>query len=157
MAALAAVDNPLTEKASAFAKVTYKIIDTCRDIVLDTFSLFSGVSTSGEAFSVWKKTAGFNPLVINFELLEALGELPDLSEQGIALEGQLAFVQYARYFGQSTHLQIVQVSQSLVEVEAVPEPTTMLGSALFAGLLGYGRKLRNKFSAHKSKVAEPME
>jgi hypothetical protein len=40
----------------------------------------------------------------------------------------------------------------MAEAEAVPEPSTLLGTAIFLGLFVSKRKLNNKLSQVKSKV-----
>jgi len=50
------------------------------------------------------------------------------------------------------NLRLVEVNNNIAEAEAVPEPSTLLGTAIFLGLLVKRRKLNNKFSQVKSKV-----
>ena len=59
---------------------------------------------------------------------------------------------YSRRFDSATSLRLIQVNNNIAEAEAVPEPSTLLGTAIFLGLFVKRRKLNNKFSYLKSKV-----
>ena len=63
---------------------------------------------------------------------------------------------YSRTFDSATNLRLVEVKNNIAEAEAeaeaVPEPSTVLGTAIFLGLFVRGRKLNNKLSQVKSKV-----
>jgi len=61
---------------------------------------------------------------------------------------------YSRTFHSTTNLRLVEVSNNLAEAEAeaVAEPSTVLGTAIFLGLLVRRQKLNNKLSQLKSKV-----
>ena len=63
---------------------------------------------------------------------------------------------YSRTFDSPTNLRLVEVKNNIAEAEAeaVPEPSTLLGTAIFLGLFVRRRKLNNKFSQVKSKVYE---
>ena len=50
------------------------------------------------------------------------------------------------------NLRLVEVNNNIAEAEAVPEPSTLLGTAIFLGLLVKRRKLNNKLSQVQSKV-----
>jgi hypothetical protein len=61
---------------------------------------------------------------------------------------------YSRTFDSATNLRLVEVKNNIAEAEAeaVAEPSTVLGTAIFLGLFVRGRKLNNKLSQLKSKV-----
>jgi len=61
---------------------------------------------------------------------------------------------YSRTFDSATNLRLVEVKNNITdaEAEAVAEPSTLLGTAIFLGLFVKRRKLNNKFSYLKSKV-----
>ena len=50
------------------------------------------------------------------------------------------------------NLSLVEVNNNIAEAEAVPEPSTLLGTVIFLGLLVKRRKLNNKLSQVQSKV-----
>ena len=58
---------------------------------------------------------------------------------------------YSRTFDSATNLRLVEVKNNIAEAEAVAEPSTLLGTAIFLGLFVRRRKLNNKFSQVKSK------
>ena len=61
---------------------------------------------------------------------------------------------YSRTFDSATNLRLVEVKNNIAEAEAeaVPEPNTVLGTAIFLGLFVWRQKLNNKLSQLKSKV-----
>ena len=59
---------------------------------------------------------------------------------------------YSRTFDSDTNLRLVEVNNNMAEAEAVPEPSTLLGTAIFLGLFVKRRKLNNKLSPVQSKV-----
>lgn len=59
---------------------------------------------------------------------------------------------YSRTFDSAASLRLVEVNNHIAEAEAVPEPSTLLGTAIFLGLLVKRRKLNNKLSPVKSKL-----
>jgi hypothetical protein len=61
---------------------------------------------------------------------------------------------YSRTFDSTTNLRLVEVNNNIAdaETEAVAEPSTILGTAIFLGLFVRRQKLNNKLSQLKSKV-----
>ena len=61
---------------------------------------------------------------------------------------------YSRTFDSATSLRLVEVNNNIAdaEAEAVAEPNTVLGTAIFLGLFVRRQKLNNKLSPLKSKV-----
>ena len=61
---------------------------------------------------------------------------------------------YSRTFDSATNLRLVEVKNNIAEAEAetVPEPSTLLDTAIFLGLFVRSRKRNNKFSQFKSKL-----
>ncbi|MEG3900428.1 PEP-CTERM sorting domain-containing protein [Microcoleus sp. B4-C5] len=147
------VSNPQSERASALGSISFSLIDTVSNILLESFELGLGLhSFKAPELSVSYNLAGnFNPTQINFAFL-AEGNTKSLSLYTSGV--------YSRTFDSTTNLRLVEVknnmavaqSQPLSEAEPVPEPTTILGTALFFCFLAKGRKFKNQFSEVKSKV-----
>jgi len=57
---------------------------------------------------------------------------------------------YSRTFDSATNLRLVEVKNNIAE--AVAEPSTVLGTAIFLGLFVRRQKLNNKLSQLKLKV-----
>ncbi|MEP6545697.1 hypothetical protein NDI47_26670 [Microcoleus vaginatus GB1-A2] len=87
----------------------------------------------------------FNPAAINFNFM-AKGSAATtlLYTSGV----------YSRTFDSATNLRLVEIKNNIAEAEAkpIPEPSTILGTAMFLGLLAKGRKFKNKLSEFKSQV-----
>jgi len=79
----------------------------------------------------------FNPTAINF----------NFRAEGIAAKSLLyTFGVYSRTFDSATNLRLVEVNNNIAEAEAVAEPSTVLGTAIFLGLFFRMQKLNNKLS-----------
>ncbi len=85
----------------------------------------------------------FNPTRINFDFL-AQG---NAKESVVYTSGE-----YSRTFDSATKLRLVEVNNNIAEAEAVPEASTILGSAIFLCFMVKGKKLQNKLSEIQSKV-----
>ncbi len=150
---LTSVSNPQSERASATGSISFALIDTVSNILLESFQFGIGVhSFKAPELSLSYNLAGnFNPTQINFAFL-AQGNTTSLS---LSTSGV-----YSRTFDSTTNLRLVEVknnmavaqAQPLPEAEPVPEPTTILGTAMFFGFLTKRRKLKNQLSEVKSKV-----
>ncbi|MGL5060919.1 MAG: PEP-CTERM sorting domain-containing protein, partial [Microcoleus sp.] len=140
---LIAVDRPESERAIASGKISFWLIDTVTSILLDSFEL---VSTLDSANGIRVNVSGsdrFYPDRINLDLLsQGNGTQSVLSASGV----------YSRTFNSATQLRLVEVKNNLAEVaaEPVPEPSTVLGTAMFLGLLFKSRKSKQKLSDVKS-------
>jgi hypothetical protein len=140
---LTSVDNRESERASARGSISFSLINTVTNILLDSFEIASGLgSSSGHYFNFFPSNS-FNPTAINFNLM---GE-GSLVHSSLYTSGA-----YSRKFDSATSLRLVQVNKNITEAEAVPEPSTLLGTAIFLGLFVKRRKLNNKLSQVKSKV-----
>jgi hypothetical protein len=83
----------------------------------------------------------FNSTAINFNFMaEASAAKSLLYTSGV----------YSRTFDSATNLRLVEVKNNIAE--AVAEPSTVLGTAIFLGLFVRRQKLNNKLSQLKLKV-----
>ncbi|MCU0546453.1 MAG: PEP-CTERM sorting domain-containing protein [Oscillatoriaceae cyanobacterium Prado104] len=134
---LISVDNPESERASATGKISFLVIDTVTSILLDSFELVSGLHSANGILLNVSGTAGFQPNNINFDLLsEGSPTKSILDASGV----------YSRTFNRETKLRLLEVKNNIAEVaaEPVPEPSTILGTAMFFGLLFKSRKLKQQ-------------
>jgi len=137
------VDNRQSERASASATISFGLINTVTNILLDSFQLASGLDSSSGLYLDLSGTNSFNPTTINLNFMP----------EGSAAKSLLyTSGRYSRTFDSGTNLRLVQVNNNMAEAEAVPEPSTLLGTAIFLGLFVSKRKLNNKLSQVKSKV-----
>ncbi|MEG4581485.1 PEP-CTERM sorting domain-containing protein [Microcoleus sp. MON1_C5] len=150
---LTSVTNPQSERASATGSISFALIDTVSNILLDSFQFGIGLhSFKAPELSLSYNLAGnFNPTQINFAFL-AQGNTTSLSLYTSGV--------YSRTFDSTTNFKLVEVknniagaqAQPVPQAEPVPEPTTILGTAMFFGFLTKRRKLKNQLSEVKSKV-----
>jgi hypothetical protein len=148
---LTSVDNRQSERASASGSISFWLINTVTNILLDSFQLASGLDSSSGFYLNLSASNSFHPTKINFNFMaERSATKSLLYTSGL----------YSRTFDSATNLRLVEVKNNLAvaksepvsEAEAVPEPSTILGTAMFLGFLAKGRKLKNKLSEVKSKV-----
>ncbi len=148
---LTSVDNRQTERASASGSISFWLINTVTNILLDSFQLASGLDSSSGIYLNLSGSNSFNPTAINFNFMA----------EGSSTKSLLYTAgEYSRTFDSATNLRLVEVKHNLAlaksepisEAEAVPEPSTILGTAMFLGFLAKGRKLKHKLSEVKSKV-----
>ena len=142
---LTSVENRQSERASASGSLSFWLIDTIANILLDSFQLASSLDSSGGVSLSVSASNSFNPTAINFNFLaEGSAAKSLLYTSGV----------YSRTFDSATNLRLVEVKNNIAEAEAeaVPEPSTILGTAIFLGLFVRGRKLNNKLSEAKLKV-----
>lgn len=138
---LTSVDNHQSELASARGNVSFLLIDTVANILLDFFEIDGSLHSFKPAGLSLSYSDSFNPTTINFDFL-AEG---NTKESIIYTSGV-----YSRTFDRATNLRLVEVKNNLAlaeaqpvrEAEPVPEPTTILGTAMFFGFLAKGRKLQ---------------
>ncbi|MEG4087048.1 PEP-CTERM sorting domain-containing protein [Microcoleus sp. POL10_C6] len=150
---LTSVSNPQSEQASAKGSISFALIDTVSNILLESFQFAIGLhSFKAPELSLSYNLAGnFNPTQINFAFLEQ-GNTTSLSLYTSGV--------YSRTFDSTTNLRLVEVknnmavaqAQPVPQAEPVPEPTTILGTAMFFGFLTKRRKLKNQLCKVKSKV-----
>jgi hypothetical protein len=137
------VDNRESERASARGSISFSLINTVTNILLDSFQIASGLGSSSGHYLNFSPSNSFNPTAINFNLMA----------EGSAVKSRLSTSgAYSRRFDSATSLRLVEVNNNIAEAEAVPEPSTLLGTAIFLGLFVKRRKLNNKLSQFKSKV-----
>ncbi|MBD0310894.1 MAG: PEP-CTERM sorting domain-containing protein, partial [Microcoleus sp. T1-bin1] len=137
------VDNRESERASARGNISFSLINTVTNILLDSFEMTSGLGSSSGHYLNFSPSNSFNPTAINFNLIT----------EGSAVKSRLsASGAYSRKFDSATSLRLVEVNNNIAEAEAVPEPSTLLGTAIFLGVFVSKRKLNNKLSQVKSKV-----
>lgn len=140
---LTSVDNRQSERASANVSIYFGLIDIITNILLDSFQLASGLDSSNGLYLDLSGSNSFNPTTINFNFM------PEGSAAKSLLYTSGA---YSRTFDSATNLRLVEVNNNMAEAEAVPEPSTLLGTAIFLGLFVSRRKLNNKLSPVNSKV-----
>ena len=137
------VNNRESERASARGSISFSLINTVTNILFDSFQIASGLSSSSGHYFNFSPSNSFNPTAINFNLMaEGSAVHSSLSTSGV----------YSRTFDSATSLRLVEVNNNIAEAEAVPEPSTLLGTAIFLGLFVRRQKLSNKLSQVKSKV-----
>jgi hypothetical protein len=137
------VDNRQSERASTSVTISLGLINTVTNILLDSFQLASGLDSSSGLYVDLSGSNSFNPTKINLNFMP----------EGSAAKSLLyTSGGYSRTFDSGTNLRLVQVNNNMAEAEAVPEPSTLLGTAIFLGLFVSRRKLNNKLSQVKSKV-----
>ncbi len=142
---LTSVDNPQSERARVSGNISFWLIDTIANILLDSFELASTLDSSAGIFLNLSASNSFSPTNINLNFLtQGSATTMSFSTSGV----------YSRTFDGATNLRLVEVKNNLAEAEAesVPEPTTVLGTVMFLGFLAKGKKLQNKLSEVKSKV-----
>ncbi|MEG4802091.1 PEP-CTERM sorting domain-containing protein [Microcoleus sp. ARI1-B5] len=141
------VDNNKSERARAIGSISFSLINTVTDILLDSFQLVSSLDSSGGRSLNLSADNSFHPTAINFNFMtEGSATKSLLYTSGV----------YSRTFDSATKLTLVEVKNNFAEAEAqpeaVPEPSTVLGTAIFLGLFVRARKLKNKLSEIPSKV-----
>ena len=140
---LTSVYNRQSERASASVSIYFGLIDTVNNLLLDSFQLASGLDSSRGLYLDLSGSNSFNPTTINLNFMpEGTAAKSLLYTSGV----------YSRTFDSDTNLRLVEVNNNIAEAEAVPEPSTLLGTAIFLGLFVRRRKLNNKLSPVKSKV-----
>jgi len=137
------VDNRQSERASARVSIFFGLIDPFTNMVFDSFELANGLDSSSGLSLELSGSNSFNPTTIN------LNFMPEGSTAKSLLYTSGG---YSRTFDSATNLRLVEVNNNTAEAEAVPEPSTLLGTAIFLGLFVRRRKLNNKLSPVKSKV-----
>jgi hypothetical protein len=137
------VDHPKSERASAQGNLSFLLIDTVSNILLDSFQLGGGLYSFKHPDLSLSYSNSFKPTTINFDFLAQGSE----TRMSFYASGE-----YSRTFDNATNLRLVEVLNNIAEAEAVPEPSTILGTAMFLGFLVKGKKLKNKLSEIKSKV-----
>jgi len=142
---LTSVDNSQSERARSSGNIFFGLINTVSNILLDSFQLVGILDSSGGSYFNLSASNSFHPTAINFNFL---------AEGSAAKSVFYSSGVYSRTFDSATNLRLVEVKNNIAEAEAepVPEPTTILGTAIFLGLFARRRKLKNKLSEVKSKV-----
>lgn len=142
---LTSVDNDQSERSSARGSISFGLINTVTNIRLDSFQLASGLDSSSGLYLNLSATNSFNPTAINFNFMaEGIAAKSLLYTSGV----------YSRTFDSATNLRLVEVNNNIAdaEAEAVAEPSTVLGTAIFLGLFVRRQKINNKLSQLQSKV-----
>ncbi len=148
---LTSVDNRQSERASASGNIFFWLINTVTNILLDSFQLASSLDSSSGLSLNLSASNNFTPTNINLNFLT----------QGSATSMRFyTSGVYSRTFESGTNLRLVEVKNNIAvakselvsEAEAVPEPTTILGTIMFLGFIAKGRKLKNKLSEITSKI-----
>ena len=143
LALLTSVDNPQSERARANGSISFWVINTVTNILLDSFQFASDLDSSGGIYLSGFASQSFKPTNINFNLM-AQGSTATslLYTSGV----------YSRTFNSATNLTLVEFKKNIAEAEAVPEPNTVLATAIFLGLFVMQRKNKKQMSEVTSKV-----
>ncbi len=137
---LTSVDNRQSERASASVSISFGLIDSATNMLLDSWEIASGLDSSRGFYWDLSGSNSFNPTAINLNFMpEGSAAKSLLYTSGV----------YSRTFDSATNLRLVEVNNNIAEAEAVPEPSTLLGTAIFLGLFVSRRKLNNKLSPVK--------
>jgi hypothetical protein len=143
LALLTSVDNRQYERAMGMGSISFLLINTVTNILFDSFQIASGLDSSRGHYLNFSPSNSFNPTAINFNLIAEGSQVKSrLDTSGV----------YSRTFDSATSLRLLEVNNNIAEAEAVPEPSTLLGTAIFLGLFVRRQKLSNKLSQVKSKV-----
>ena len=137
------VDDRQSERASTKGSISFSLIDTVSNLLLDSFQFGIGLYSfkSPDLGLSYNLGGNFNPTQINFSFLnQGNTKSLNLYTSGV----------YSRTFDNATNIRLVEVKNNMVlvetqpvpEAEPVPEPTTILGTAMFFGFLAKGRKLQ---------------
>ena len=132
LALFTSIDNPSREDAHAQGQINFKIINTCTGLLLDSFSLFGNLGTQGVG------SYGFNTFGSSFSGQMVVSQNIGGNQQniGVGVEGF-----YSRIFDENTNIALIEDKDNLA---SVPEPSTVLGSALFMGLLNVLGKMKRQ-------------
>ncbi|MEG5034042.1 PEP-CTERM sorting domain-containing protein [Microcoleus sp. AT3-D2] len=147
LALLTSVDNPQSERARANGRISFFVINTVTNILLDSFQFAIGLDSSSGFYANAFVSNSFKPTQINFNFL---------AQESAAASLLYTSGVYSRTFNSATNLRLVEVKNNIAkteaEAEAVPEPSTVLGTAIFLGLFVRQRKHKKTKSEVKSKV-----
>jgi len=143
LALLTSVDNPQSERARANGSISFWVINTVTNILLDSFQFAIGLDSSSGFYANAFVSNSFKPTQINFNFL---------AQESAATSLLYASGVYSRTFNSPTNLTLVEVKNNIAKTEAVPEPSTVLGTAIFLGLFFSSSKHKKKMSEVKSKV-----
>ncbi len=126
------IDDPLRENAHAQGQINFQIINACTGLLLDSFSLFGNLGTKGVG------NYGFNSFGSNFSgMIEVSQNLGGNQQNiGVGIDGF-----YSRVFDENTNIALMEYKENIA---SVPEPSTVLGSAVFMGLLNLVRKIKGQ-------------
>ncbi|MEG4216446.1 PEP-CTERM sorting domain-containing protein [Microcoleus sp. Pol14C6] len=147
LALLTSVDYPQSERTRANGSISFWVINTVTNILLDSFQFAIGLDSSSGFYANAFVSKSFKPTQINFNFL---------AQESAAASLLYTSGVYSRTFNNATNLRLVEVKNNIAkteaEAEAVPEPSTVLGTAIFLGLFFRHRKNKKEMSAFKSKV-----
>ncbi|MEG4248215.1 PEP-CTERM sorting domain-containing protein [Microcoleus sp. Pol10D4] len=149
LALLTSVNNPQSERARANGSISFGVINTVTNILLDSFQFAIGLDSSSGFYADAFVSNSFRPTQINFNFL---------AQENAAASLLYTSGVYSRTFNSATNLRLVELKNNIAETEAeaeaeaVPEPSTVLGTAIFLGLFVRQRKHKKTMSEVKSKV-----
>ncbi|MBW4629407.1 MAG: hypothetical protein KME49_28820 [Brasilonema octagenarum HA4186-MV1] len=129
------IDNPPAENARAAGDISFALIDTTNNTILDFFDLTGNVETLGDndfiAFQKSDNVSLNNPLTT--------------SNFGGNQESATASIQGSvqRYFANETNVALIEVKKNRARV-VVPEPSTTLALLSCCSLLGVVTKAKRK-------------
>jgi hypothetical protein len=133
-----AVDDPVTEGASALGAITFLLFDSTNlnnPTLLDQFTLTGSLDAVGNRFTPVASASSDNILFSLFQ--------DGQSGDTFAFSQTFAEGVYSRHFNRPTFVTLVEAKVNQATAEAVPEPSTILAIAV-GGTVGIGLKLRRK-------------
>ncbi len=151
LALFTSVDKPPLESAHAYGNISFSLIDTVSNIILDSFQFGGSLHSFARPNSIFSYSRSFKFQTSNSSFVtQGSATSMNFYTSGV----------YSRTFNNATNLRLVEVKNNMVlaqaqpvpEAEPVPEPTTILGTAIFFGFLAKGRRFKNKLSEVKSKI-----
>lgn len=137
------IDNPPAENATASGDISFALVDTANNSILDFFSLVGNLTTTGDNdFIAFQESENVT-----------LNNLVSTPNFGGNQESVTASVQGSlqRSFANQTNLTLVEVKRNQVRVTA-PEPSTSLALLFCCGVIGVALKGRRKATKSSSFV-----
>lgn len=126
-------DHPSKENAYSQSKIDLKLVNITTGLLLDSFSLVGSVGTQGQMSYEFNPFlySQFSPPIVLYSF--------DNNQQnlGVSFEGS-----YAKIWDENSEIALIEDQQSLAAVTSVPEPSTLLGGAIFIGFLRLFRRIK---------------
>ncbi|NJO40925.1 MAG: PEP-CTERM sorting domain-containing protein [Cyanobacteria bacterium CRU_2_1] len=143
------VDDPQTETAFAASDIQFELFDSVSGITLDSFGLFGNLTSPGTWNSLGIESSD------SISLADVSKILLSNETESVAFAGILGT--YSRTFDSSVDLTLREFKANKASVEAVPEPSEIMGTIVALGLLLGSGRLRMKAKKNASKVLPSVE
>ncbi|XZF61945.1 MAG: hypothetical protein ACSI46_23515 [Gloeotrichia echinulata DVL01] len=134
------IDNPTVENANATGDVSFALIDTADNSILDYFTLGGNLTKNANQDFLSFETNGNVSLSNLFTKTDFDGN--QKSAQG-SFDGSVK-----RYFTEKTRLALTEINQNQVSV-SVSEPSLLLPSLFCCGVIGVALKRKRKKPHHQ--------